>query len=52
MNNKIVELVQTIKYLGIFIDSKLTFRKKMIYISGNWTKLIHPLSNQQNRAEG
>ena len=32
MNNKPLEQVQKIKYLGIIIDSKLNFREHIIYI--------------------
>jgi hypothetical protein len=32
MNNKILEQVKKIKYLGIIIDSKLNFREHIMYI--------------------
>jgi hypothetical protein len=44
MNNKPLEQVQKIKYLGIIIDSKLNFREHIMYISRKCTKLIHALS--------
>jgi hypothetical protein len=44
MNNKPLEEVQKIKYLGIIIDSKLNFREYIMYISRKCTKLIHALS--------
>ena len=43
MNNKPLEQVQKIKYLGIIIDSKLHFREHIMYISRKCTKLIHAL---------
>jgi hypothetical protein len=33
LNNKLLEQVNTIKYLGIIIDSKLNFREHLIYTS-------------------
>jgi len=45
MNNKILEQVQTFKYLGIIMDSKLTFRDYIMHISSKCNKLIHVLSN-------
>jgi hypothetical protein len=44
MDNKILEQVQKIKYLEIIIDSKLNFRKYIMYMSSKCTKLIHALS--------
>jgi len=44
INNKMLEQVQTIKYLGIIIDSKLNFREHIIHISSKCNKLIHALS--------
>jgi hypothetical protein len=44
MNNKPLEQVQKIKYLGIIFDSKLNVRKHIIYISSKCTKLILALS--------
>jgi len=44
MNNKPLEEVQKIKYLGIIINSKLNFREHIMYISGKYTKLIHTIS--------
>jgi hypothetical protein len=43
MNNKILEQVQKIKYLGIIIGSKLNFREHITYMSSKCTKLIHAL---------
>jgi hypothetical protein len=36
--------VANLKYLGIIIDSKLTFREHIIYITGKCSKLIFALS--------
>ena len=44
MNNKIVEQVQSIKYLAITIDSKLNFRDHIMHISSKCNKSIHALS--------
>jgi ribonuclease HI len=44
LNNKPLEQVQTIKYLGLIIDSKLNFREHIMYISRKCTTLIHALS--------
>jgi hypothetical protein len=44
MNNNILEQVQKIKCLGIIIDSNLTLRKHIMYMSNKCTKLIHALS--------
>ena len=43
MNNKLLEQVQKIKYLGIITDSKLNCREHIIYISSKCTKLKHSL---------
>jgi hypothetical protein len=52
MNNKILEQVQKIKYLGIIIDSKLNFREHIMYISSKCTKLIHALSRSAKQSWG
>jgi hypothetical protein len=44
LNNKPLEQVNTIKYLGIIIDSKLNFRECLIYTSMKCFKLIHVLA--------
>jgi len=44
MNNKRLEQVQTIRYLGMIIDSKKNFKVHVLYISQKCTKLIHALS--------
>jgi len=49
MNNKILEQVQIIEYLGIIIDSKLTFRDHILYIPSKCNKLI-PALYKRNRA--
>ena len=52
MNNKILEQVQKIKYLGIITDSKLNFRDHIIHISSKCNKIIYALSNSANKAGG
>jgi len=52
MNNKILEQVHTIKYLGIIIDSKLNFRDHIMQISSKCNKLIHALSNSAKQNWG
>ena len=44
MNNKRLEQVQTIRYQGITIDSKINFRDHILYTSQKCTKLVHALS--------
>jgi ribonuclease HI len=44
MNNKRLEQVQTIRYLGITIDSKIKFRDHILHTAQRCTKLIHTLS--------
>jgi ribonuclease HI len=44
VNNTIIKQEQTIKYLGIIIDSKLTFRDHINYIEEKCLKLIFSLS--------
>ena len=44
MNNKRLEQVQTIGYLGITIDSKINFRDHILNTSQKCIKLIHALS--------
>jgi hypothetical protein len=44
LNNKRLEQVQKIRYLGIITDSKINFRDQIIYTSQKCTKLIHALS--------
>jgi hypothetical protein len=46
-NNKILEQVNSIKYLGIISDSKLTFRDHAHYIEEKCTKLIFTLSKSE-----
>ena len=52
MNNKILEQVQSIKYLGIIIDSKLNFRDLIMHISSKCNKLIHALSKSAKQNWG
>jgi len=44
MNNKTLGQAQKNKDLGMIIDSKLSFRNHIIYISSKCNKLIHTLS--------
>jgi len=44
MNNKRLEQFKTIRYLGIIIVSKISFREHIMYISQKCAKLIHALS--------
>jgi len=44
LNNKPLEQVNNIRYLGIIMDSKLNFREHIRYTAGESTKLIHALA--------
>jgi len=44
LNNKPLMQVHSLKYLGIILDSKLTFREHITYITEKCTKLIFILS--------
>jgi len=44
LNNKILEQVNSIKYLGILSDSKITFQDHVYYVEEKYTKLIFTLS--------
>jgi len=44
LNNKILEQVKKLKYLGIIFDSKMTFRDHVNYVEEKCTKLIFTLS--------
>ena len=52
MNNKFLEQVLKIKYLGIITDSKLNFREHVMHISSKCTKLIHTLSKSAKQHWG
>ena len=41
LNNKSLEQVNNIRYLGIILDSKLNFREHIMHITGKCNKLIH-----------
>jgi hypothetical protein len=43
LNNKKLEVVEGMKYLGIYFDSRLTFDKDIQYTAENSTKLIYML---------
>jgi len=45
INNKILEQVNSIKYVGIIFDCKMTFRDHVNYVEEKCTKLIFTLSN-------
>jgi hypothetical protein len=51
-NNKPLEQVQKIKYLGIIIDSKLNFRDHIIHISSKCNKLVYALSKSAKQSWG
>jgi len=44
LNNRILEQVPTIKYLGIIINNKLKFKEHITYVTERCMKLIHNLS--------
>jgi len=44
LNNKLLRQVKTMKYLGIIIDKKLTFREQITQATGKCTKLIFTLA--------
>jgi hypothetical protein len=48
VNNRRLEIVKEMKYLGIYFDSRLTFNTHMKCLAENSTKLTHMLGNQQN----
>jgi hypothetical protein len=52
MNNKILEQVKKIIYLGIIIDSKLNFREHITYVSSKCTKLIQAFSKSAKQTWG
>jgi hypothetical protein len=41
INNRRLEIVKEMKYLGIYFDSRLTFNTSIKYLAENSTKLIH-----------
>jgi len=48
LNNRRLEIVKELKYLGIYFNSRLTFYKHINYIAENSTKLIYVLSRSAN----
>ena len=44
LNNKIIPQVQTLKYLGIIMDYKLTFRDHINYVTDKCTRLVFALA--------
>ena len=43
INNRMLEIVKEMKYLGIYFDNRLTFNTHIKYLAENSTKLIHML---------
>jgi len=43
LNNRRLEVVKEMKYLGIYFDSRLNFDKHIRYIAENSTRLIYML---------
>jgi hypothetical protein len=52
LNNKPLDQVNNIKYLGIIIDSKQNFRDHLIYTSMKCTKIIHALAKSAKLSWG
>ena len=52
LNNKPLEQVNNIKYLGIIIDSKLNFREHIIHTSSKCSTLIHTLAKSAKLSWG
>ena len=52
LNNKQLEQVNTMKYLGIVIDTRLTFTQHSDYVTERCTKLINALSKTANISWG
>ena len=44
LNNKPLEQVNNIKYLGIILNSKMNFREHIMHITGKCNKLINELA--------
>jgi hypothetical protein len=44
LNNKIIPQVQTLKYLGIIMDNKLTLRDHIKYVTDKCTRLVFALA--------
>jgi hypothetical protein len=52
LNNRPLELLNSIKYLGVILDSKLNFREHIISTSKKCTTLIHTLSKSAKQYWG
>ena len=52
LNNKPLEQVNNIVYLGFILDSKLNFREYNMHITGKCNKLIHALAKSANLGWG
>ena len=48
LNNRRLEVVKEVKYLGIYFDNQLTFGKHIRYIAENSTTLIYMLGKSAN----
>ena len=44
LNNKKLEQVPKIKYLGIIMDQKFTFKDHIVYVTERCAKIIHFLT--------
>jgi hypothetical protein len=52
LNNKHLEQVNNIKYLGTIIDSKLNFREHIIHTTRRCSTLIHTLAKSEKLSSG
>jgi len=52
LNNKPLEQVNIIIYLGIILDSKLNFREHIMHITGKCNKLIYALAKSAKLSWG
>jgi hypothetical protein len=52
LNNKHLRQVKTIKYLGVIIDNKLTFREHITHVTEKCRKIIFALSKSANQNLG
>jgi len=52
LNNKLLQQVSTMKYLGIVIDNKFKFSEHISYAAERSSKLIHSLSKSAKLTSG
>jgi hypothetical protein len=52
LNNKPLEQFNKIKYLGIIVDTKLTFREHLMYTSTKCTKIVHAIAKSAKLSWG